>query len=140
MAPGGNTRRYLAESVAAVIEVKSNISVQWQDALRTAKQLAPLRRRFGAAMTMGLGPTDNIPLFVAGYTGWRTLPTLEQNLAKNPEVAGILVIDKGLFVSSAQFGDVLATGPWSLWGLIICLHQITNGLQAASTDPSAYAV
>jgi hypothetical protein len=139
VAPAGNTRLYLAESVAAVVEVKSNIAAQWNEALRTAQQLAPLRRRFGAVMTMGIGPTDNIPLFVAGYTGWTTVKTLEQNLAQNPEVSGVLVIDAGLFVSSAQFGNVHAHGPWSLWGLITCLHWITNGLQAASTDPSDYA-
>src|SRR5690242_12312013 len=38
------TRLYLAESVAAVIEVKSNIAAQWRQAAETAAKLAPLRR------------------------------------------------------------------------------------------------
>jgi hypothetical protein len=35
----GQTRLYLAESAAAVIEVKSNLSGQWSEAIRTASAL-----------------------------------------------------------------------------------------------------
>jgi hypothetical protein len=47
------TRLYLAESVAAVVEVKSNIAAQWDEARHTAAQLAPLRRSFKSVMTFG---------------------------------------------------------------------------------------
>jgi hypothetical protein len=134
------TRLYLAEAVAAVIEVKSDVAAQWAQANQTANQLAPLRRTIGAAMTMGGLSLEQIPLFVAGYTGWSTLAALEQNLLSSPDIAGVLVIDAGLFVSSASFGSLKATGPWALWGLITCLHHVTNSLQAASTDPSSYAI
>jgi hypothetical protein len=139
VASASPTRLYLAEAVAAVIEVKSNIAAQWNEAKRTAEQLAPLRRHFGAAMIMGRGPTDEIPLFVAGYTGWKSIDTVQQNLAASPAISGALVIDNGLFVSSENFGGIVATGPWALWGLIATLHAITNGLQSASTDPLSYA-
>ena len=36
---GGPSRLYLAEGVAAVVEVKSNAEAQWNDALHTANQL-----------------------------------------------------------------------------------------------------
>lgn len=135
------TRLYLAECVAAVVEVKSNISSQWSQAQHTARKLAPLHRSFGATMVMGgMSPTPSIPLFVAGYTGWSNLQTLQSNLAKTPEIAGVLVIDSGLFATSQQFGGMTATGPWALWGLISILHLITNALQAASTNPIDYAV
>jgi hypothetical protein len=140
---GGSTRLYLAESVAAVIEVKSNIAAQWKEAVHTAEQLAPLRRTFGGTMFMGntYRPTNRIPLFVAGYTGWKTIETVEKNLAQSPQITGALVIDAGLFACSAGYGGMRVTGsPWSLWGLIVALHEITNQLQAASTDPVRYAV
>ncbi len=139
---GGNpaTRLYLAECVAAVIEVKSNVANQWSQAQATARQLSPVRRTFGATMTMGMSPQPAIPLFVAGYTGWNSLATLQGHLVQNPDVAGILVIDAGLFATSQQYGGINATGPWSLWGLISALHLITNGLQAASTNPIQYAI
>lgn len=134
------TRLYLAESVAAVIEVKSNVAAQWSQAQHTATQLAPLRRVFGATMQMGgFPPAEQIPLFVAGYTGWKTIQTVQTNLAQSPNIAGVLVIDRGFFVSNNQYGGITATGPWALWGLIAALHYITNGLQAASTDPLSYA-
>ncbi len=52
---GSATRLYLAESIAAVIEVKSDVAKQWQQAQQTASQLAPLQRAFEARMTMGGG-------------------------------------------------------------------------------------
>jgi hypothetical protein len=136
---GGGTRLYLAESVAAVVEVKSNVSVQWDEALYTAAQLAPLRRAFESVVFFGREPSDQIPLFVAGYIGWKTIETVREKLEKNPDIAGVLVIDPGIFVSTTEYGGVEATGAWSLWGLISTLHRITNGLQAAGTDPLNYA-
>jgi len=135
----GTTRLYLAESIASVVEVKSDISKQWSEAQKTAAGLATVRRTFGATMSMGIPPTAEIPLFIASYTGWKTVATLQTNLAATPEVAGILVIDAGLFVSSPSYGGVIATGVWALWGLIGVLHLIANGLQAASTNPFGYA-
>ena len=136
---GATSRLFLAETVAAVIEVKSNISAQWGDAVSTAKQLDPLVRSYGAAMMMG-PDFPKIPLFVAGFGGWQQLPTVEKNLAAAPEVSGVPVIDPGLFVSSPAFGGIKATGPWALWGLIACLHQATGFLKAVSTNPLDYAI
>jgi hypothetical protein len=138
-AVGGKTRLYLAESVAAVIEVKSDVATQWKEAVNTANQLAPLQRQFGAMMAFGgSGPSPNIPLFVVGYTGWKTTETADQNLQKHPNIAGVLVIESGIFVSSPRFQSLQTSGPWGLWGLITCLHWITNSLQAASTNPLQY--
>jgi hypothetical protein len=135
---GGATRLYLAESVAAVVEVKSDISAQFDEAVRTADQLSPLERTFGASVSFGPGPSKHIPLFVAGYTGWAKIETAAKHLNDHPNIAGILIIEEGIFVGSQQFGHRV-TGPWALWALICCLHQVTNSLQAASTDPVAYA-
>ncbi len=136
-----STRLYLAESVAAVVEVKSTLSSQWTQAQQTATQLATVQRQFGAQMVMGgSGPTPQIPLFVAAYTGWSQLSTVQSNLAAAPNIAGVLIIDQGIFVSTSQYGGIMATGPWALWGLICALHQVTNSLQSASTNPLGYAL
>jgi len=138
--PGGNTRLYLAESIAAVVEVKSNIAVQWQQAVHTANQLAPLTRNFGATIVMGTQPTNDIPLFIVGYTGWNQIQTLRDNIATVPNIDGILVINQGLFVSSTRFGGFSATGPWALWGLISCLHNSMSTMKATSFSPIHYAI
>jgi len=136
MVGAGQSRLYLAESTAAVIEVKSNLSNQWNDAVNTANALAPLRRQFGACMTFGNGPSPQIPLFAVGYTGWKTIDTLQSHLNATPHIVGAMVIDAGLYASKT---GLVAQGPWALWGLISDLHFVTNSLQSASTDPTAYA-
>ncbi len=122
------------------MEVKSNIASQWKEAEQTAAQLALLQRNFSGQITIGASaPADKIPVFVVGYTGWKNLATVEKKVNQNPDIAGVLVIDKGIFVSSDQYQGIIATGPWALWGLISALHQITNSLQAATTRPLIYA-
>lgn len=130
-----NSRLYLAESVAAVIEVKSNLSNQWNDAVNTAKALAPLKRSFGSTMSFG-PPQKEIPLFAVGYTGWKTMAPLQSNLDNCSDIFGALVIDAGLYASKRGFVE---TGPMALWGLISDLHFVTNSLQSASTNPLSYA-
>ena len=138
--PGGNTRLYLAESIAAVVEVKSNVSSQWQQAVHTANQLAPLTRNFGATMHMGPAATNDIPLFLVGYTGWNQIQTLQTNIASVSNIDGILVINHGLFVSSPRFGGITATGAWALLGLISCLHQSMSTMKATSFNSISYAI
>ena len=133
-----SSRLYLAESVAAVVEIKSDVSAQWKEVLRTAEQLAPLSRSFGAQMIMGPAPAERIPLFAIGYRGWAKMETLVERLDDGP-VDGILVIDRGLFASTPDFRGIRATNAWSLWGLICSLHQATSTLKSASTNPLRYA-
>jgi len=137
MVGGAQSRLYLAESVAAVIEVKSNLSGQWNEAVRTANALAPLQRKFGATMSFGNTPSPRIPLFAVGYTGWSTLQSLQTHLESAPHIDGALVIDTGLYASKS---GIYVQGPFALWGLIVDLHRITNSLQSASTDPVDYAI
>lgn len=134
----GSTRLYLAECIAAVVEVKSNVASQWGQALHTAAALKPLRRQYQSSMVMGMPPSPDIPFFVAGYTGWATLATVQSNLASAPNVDGVLIIDKGIFVASPRYGGLVGSGPMALWAFISLLHAITNSLQAASTNPLAY--
>ena len=133
----GQSRLYLAESAAAVIEVKSDVAKQWSEVIRTANALSPLKRRFVMAMTFGSGPRPEIPLFAVGYTGWSTMASLESNLNATSAIDGVLVIDAGLYASRS---GIRCSGPLALWGLIVDLHRTTTSLQSASTDPAAYAV
>lgn len=136
----GTSRLYLAEGVAAVIEVKSDVAGQWTEVERTARLLAPLTRKMGMLMTTGSEPTPNIPLFVVGYTGWTQLETVQRHLQAAPEVAGVLVIDPGVFVSNARFGGIKATGPWAMWGLVSSLYGAVSSLLAAANEPLRYAL
>jgi hypothetical protein len=128
-----SSRLYLAEGVAAAIEVKSNVASQWSEVVSTATKLAPLERHFDSSMSPT--PERRIPLFAIGYSGWKETKAIRERLGDAP-IDGILVIDAGVFVQA----KMSVTGSWSLWGLVACLHESVNRLKSTSADPLAYAV
>lgn len=133
-------RLYLAEGVAAVIEVKSNLASQWGEVKSTSSQLKKLKRQYGGGITAGFRPPEQIPLFAVGYTGWKTIDTLQQRLNEG-FVEGILVIDAGLFISLPLFQGIRAEGDWSLWGLVACLHRVTSVLSTMAQEaPLTYGL
>jgi hypothetical protein len=132
------TRLYLAESIAAVLEVKSDASAQWGEAVRTAEALGKLKRKFETMMVSGYYPGQSIPLFVIGYTGWKNAETVQHHLEQCPHISGVLIIEGGLFVSSPHAGAVIGTGPLALWGFISILHTIVSGITDATLDLLAY--
>lgn len=54
IAGGSRYRLYLAESIAAVLEVKSNVQSQWKEVESTANQLHVLKRRLEEGFSMNL--------------------------------------------------------------------------------------
>lgn len=69
-AGSASSRLYLAETVAAVIEVKSNAAVQWNEATHTANQFACRRLLWsGTSLAMSILSSDN-----SYWSGSRTLP------------------------------------------------------------------
>ena len=94
---------------------------------KTSDQLKRLERRYDSGVIFGGGmePPNRIPLFAVGYTGWQTMETVREKLDEG-SVEGILVIDSALFASVPLFQEITELGDLSLWGLIACLHQVTN--------------
>lgn len=135
-------RLYLAEGVAAVIEVKSDVAKQWKEVLYTASKLVPIRQdQSGPRSTVGDVPPNQLPLFAVGYTGWKTQDAMIQHLGDSPNIAAILVIDSGLFASKGEYGGNEVRGnAWALWGLVSCIYRAISHLQATQTDPFKYAL
>jgi len=67
-----DSRLYVAEGVAAVIEVKSDVKNQWVEAVSTAEKLKKLRRRLNPIVLSKDMQLEEIPFFVVGYKGWAT--------------------------------------------------------------------
>ncbi len=133
-------RIYLAEGVAAVIEVKSDLSSQWSEVVDTATKLRQLNRTFQVpGFTPNGPPMAHIPIFAVGYTGWKKLETVQEK-ANSGVVDGVLVIDEGLFSTRKDYPNGLWTsdGPRSLWALISCLHTATNSVVINSFSPVNY--
>ncbi|WP_152622816.1 DUF6602 domain-containing protein [Archangium violaceum] len=138
--PGGESRLYLAEGVAAVIEVKSNLADQWTQVEKTSEKLAQLNRLFGD--TTGSAPW-RVPIFAVGYKGWSSIETAREYLAQKV-VDGILIIENGIFVWDSRITQSLvlieeAQGPWALWLFITALSRIVRTLTNTSTDPVLYS-
>jgi hypothetical protein len=130
-----SSRLYLAEAVAAVIEVKSDLSDQWTQFKQTAQQLEPLKRDFGFHVVVGgPGPETNIPIFAVGYMGWKTPETLAAKFAEVKGLRGILTLDPPLYHGR----NWRASGEFALWAFICELQQTISSLQSASPSLIGY--
>ena len=165
--PLGNSdgaRYYFAEGVAAVIEVKSNLSNQWAEVLSTGSAVSKIEKNIESSVSfmpgggmqivipgdfskLGLGrsesPMDNIrkkvPYFVVGYTGWTKHETIKQKLLETPFISGILQLDIGYYCANASFKGIEATGSMSLLGFIDSVYTAASHLQFMTADLTAYA-
>jgi hypothetical protein len=126
-------RRYLAEGVCAVFEVKSDLSKQWDEVIESHKRLAPIRRNYAGSVTIGGPLQPAIPHFAIGYNGWSKLETLEQRLAESG-INGILVIGNRLYASA----DYKGTGPASLFACLVEIENLTAKMVRAVPNYSAY--
>ena len=100
--PGTDDRLLLAESVALVIEVKSDLISQWSEVEKTTKKIKMLRRALeGMTKISDATPVDWIPVIAVGYRGHTTIEGLSSRLDSTLLEArpdGALVIESGCFV------------------------------------------
>ncbi|WBF43754.1 DUF6602 domain-containing protein [Serratia rubidaea] len=160
-----SARLFFAEGVAAVIEVKSDLKGQWNEAVSTGTKLGFITRNFGntnvsnykGAQMVILNTEFNnpnlpkvkmppetrllkkIPYFVVGYTGWEKFETLNEKLESNKDViSGILQLDKGFFVSGECFKGVHVSGPLSLLALINAIYESYSYIKSTNADLISY--
>lgn len=131
----------MAEGIAAVVEVKSNIASQWSEVVSIANKLGALSRKYGSGITMGRSARLRVPLFAVGFTGWRTPETIRQHLNDAP-IDGVLVIDSGCFVSNDEFlGATCGGSSVALWAFISYIHHAASVVTStASGVPIQYAI
>jgi len=127
-------RLYLAESVCAVVEIKSNVRDQAGGALAKAQKVHALNRNLGSVIQHGKhAPPEKIPLFVVGYRGWSNRQGVASQLAtwndKEVLVSGILQLDPCIYVSDENvFGKHSADGPAGLYGFLVSIEQLTSSM------------
>jgi len=136
--PVADERLLLAESVALVIEVKSDLIRQWGEVEATTRRVRALRRDMGVAMHFGDAPLpDRIPVAAVGYTGHKTIDGVDERLRTTPEDSrpdAALVINSGCFVG---FG-VSASDALGLYGLCLGINSILNQIGFAHPNLAAY--
>lgn len=132
---GSSPRLYLAEGVASVIEVKSDIATQWAEVEKTASAVRTLTRKISAVMHVGDAPNPKIPILAIGYKGWQSYQPLVDRIDKG-SVDAILVIESGLFASKRG----TASEQKGLWAFISVLHSSVSQLIATHNDPLSYII
>ncbi len=125
-------RLYLAEGVCAVIEVKSNLSSQWEEVKRSHGALAPLQRSYSQTVTYGT-LSITIPHFAVGYRGWKTMDTLQEK-AEELDLEGILVLDSGLYYGKKHQG----TGIDALFAFFMTIQALTGIMLGCRPNYTAY--
>ena len=136
--PSTEDRLLLAESVALVIEVKSDLSAQWTEVESTTEKIKRLRREIEGVTIVGdPGPPLSIPAIAVGYAGHRTVDGLSKRLNStnvNCRPDGALVIDSGCFVG---FG-MTATGAFGLFALVLSIDVVLRQLVTARPNLVRY--
>ncbi len=136
--PGTEERLLLAESVALVIEVKSDLVGQWGQVRDTTSKVKLLRRHLNPIMTLGEGPPATIPCIAVGYTGYATVEALQERLATTPEAErpdGALVVQSGCFTGFSM----TASGALGLYALCLSVNVLFTQIGFAAPDLVAYA-
>ena len=144
-APGG-PRLFLAEGVAAAIEVKSNIANQWsqvQTKAQAVQALTVLERKYTLEQSLALaesrypgqvkavydspassvrGKRGGVPFIAIGFDGWDDLEIVR---ARAAEIGAVLVLRHALYAGPRGSG----VGPIAL---LMFLEQLSFAIQQAA--------
>ena len=144
--PGADERLYLAESVSFVVEVKSNVSNQWDQVKSTTRKMRTLRRRWkghigleGSSLTIYDPSTSEIPIVVVGYEGPATIASLMSLLDRTDEIErpdAVFVINSRNYVNTRNSHQ--ASGAQGMFALCTDMVSYTTKALAAEPDLEMY--
>jgi hypothetical protein len=146
-APSGYERLYVAESVAFVIEVKSDLSSQWPQLEETTKKVRPLRRKWRKHLQITADPpslsaegasVSRIPVVAIGFKGYSSAESLSKRMADTPEEERpdcALVLDSGAYVG---WGGGLSAGEEGLFTFCADAAHFMRNVLVAEPDLIAH--
>ncbi len=118
-------RLLMAEGVAMVIEVCSDLSSQLAAIGSTVRRIRRLRRRTDQLVTPGRRFPDRVPVVAVGYGGFQDFERLRRRLGSISEdyrPNGTLIVEPGLFEG---FG-IRARGAVALYALCMVINRALN--------------
>jgi len=139
---GGTGRLYLAEAVGAIIEVKSNLDGQWDEAEATANGVAQLRLLGGSSAGLDTSrfPKHKPPVIVVGFKGWKQLETVQKKIQES-DVAAVLQLEPPIYATgpSRRGGERCSwIGDDVLGILLVHLSAHLTSLSTKSSDIHRY--
>ncbi|MGI6370808.1 MAG: hypothetical protein GX372_01260 [Ignavibacteria bacterium] len=140
----GENRVYLADTIGAAFEIKSNLNDQWNEAIAKIEEIKTLNRHRVEKEEMTLLDTLKIPAFIISYTGQKKIETIYKKLEnvqpKNwPD--GILIVEDGIFYGRAAGCNRVyeAENPsGSILAFISCLYKVLKKYSSNTADLDNY--
>jgi hypothetical protein len=138
-------RLYLAENVAAAIEVKSNIAKQMDEVKSTSGAVKALRPRQGGLNGPRIVARDyTVPLFLVSFDGWKTAKNAIE-LLKEQVADGVLILNHGVCCGflcedgqSLKLRSVVKKPDSALWLFVSCLHDCLTRIRSMTACPFHY--
>lgn len=130
-------RLLMAEGVAMVIEVCSDISSNLAAIGSTVRRIRRLRRRTDQLITPGKRFPEDLPVVAVGYGGFGDHERLKRRLSSISDdyrPNGVLIIEPGLFEG---FG-IRARGAVALYALCMVINRALHQLDGVAPDLGAY--
>lgn len=129
--PSGS-KIYLAEGVAAVIEVKSNLDKHWNDVKKKVKKIKEIKRNLKPVVFRSGIDLSSIPTFVVAYKGTHVATKFNEfNL-----VDGILIIEKGDFAAH----NIHVEGAAGIANFIFSLFNMIDSIKLADMNWQHYTL
>lgn len=139
----GHTKLYLADTVGAAFEIKSNLSTQWNDAIKKIKEIKDLNRYMLKEGDFALLNDLKIPTFIIAYKGFTNIETIFDKLSEmQPRdwPNGIFIIESGIFIGlNGNKGQYECVGKGeSMLGFISYLYETLQHYSKLNANLNAY--
>jgi len=137
-------RLYLADTVGAAFEIKSNLSSQGTDALQKIREIRRLTRRATEKGEIVRHDALRIPCFIIGYTGQSDINAVDGKFMNPRDVLapnGVLVLESAVFS-----GRAAGSGDWyeakgkaeCILAFLSCLIRSLRSGAESETDLDRY--
>lgn len=128
----GENRLYLADTIGAAFEIKSDLNKQWDEAIRKVNEIKKLDRIQIKSGDIALLDILKIPAFIIAFKGPKNLDTIYKKLG-NLQIKdwpdGILIIEHGVFYGRAAGCNTVyeAQDPsHAILSFISCLYKVLH--------------
>jgi hypothetical protein len=135
-------RLYLADTIGAAFEIKSNLYNQWDDAISKIIEIRELSRYNIKKDEFAMLDDLKIPSFIISYKGFNNLDTIFKRLnsvAQKDWPNGIWIIESGVFygrIGSTVYESETKTG--SIMAFISCLYESLKSYASNTANLNTY--
>lgn len=133
----GENRLYMADTIGAAFEIKSDLNNQWDDAIAKIKEIKQLNRYFIEPDEFAMLDTLKIPAYIIAFTGSKKLDTIYKKLesvAIRDRPDGIFIIEHGILYGRVLGGNSVYEAHDPQRAILAFISAIYHVLQQYSSN------